>query len=150
MGSKFSLTPWLFSLVSRGVDYIDWPHTKIHIDYNLFMPKEHNLKSWLNEQRSNHPWNLEGQIFFALKRLQGFVRKLCSKDKVLMYLLAIRLMMMILAQPISHKSNTSMPLFFRNGQRLSKNIRLLIRIMKLFTEWSLSSLKEKSYLWPCS
>ncbi len=33
MGSKFSLTPWLLILVSRGVDYIDWPHTKIHIDW---------------------------------------------------------------------------------------------------------------------
>ena len=45
MGSKFSLTPWLLSLVSRGVDYIDWPHTKIHIDCHLFMPKAHKLFS---------------------------------------------------------------------------------------------------------
>ena len=46
MGSKFSLTP-SFCLVSRGVDYIDWPHTKSHIDCcsssNLFMPKVHKM-----------------------------------------------------------------------------------------------------------
>ena len=46
MGSKFSLTPLKESLVSRGVDYIDWPHTsegkKIHID---FMPKRHKIST---------------------------------------------------------------------------------------------------------
>ena len=64
MGSKFSLTPLaLPRLVSRGVDYIDWPHTKIHIDCNPFMPKPHKKS---NEPPKTCPKNQLNRILLPI------------------------------------------------------------------------------------